>query len=128
MAALIWPGSSGQPAELREYLSQDNDWTEDDIWQALITICEKRIEVQKDNIATLINDKKKNQLRLQVIRNLGNVPPKEKLDRLLRYEGAIERQFYKALHQLERIQRLRAGDHVPPPMEVDVDVHTGQDD
>jgi len=41
----------------------------------------------------------------------------------LRYEGAIERQFYKALNQLERMQRLRAGDNVPPPVEVDVDVN-----
>ena len=34
------------------------------------------------------------------------IPSRDELDRLLRYEGAIERQFYKALHQLERLQRL----------------------
>jgi hypothetical protein len=42
--------------------------------------------------------------------------------------GAIERQVYKAINQLERLQRLRSGDSVPAPVEVDVDVNTGQND
>jgi hypothetical protein len=49
-----------------------------------------------------------------------------KIDRLLRYKGAIERQLYKAINQLERQQRLRAGDNVPAPLAVDVDVNAGQ--
>jgi hypothetical protein len=36
------------------------------------------------------------------------------------------RKAYKALKQLERPQRLRSGDSVPPPLEVDVDVNAGQ--
>jgi len=109
-------------------LAKDKEWTEDDIWQALIQVCEEKIKDQNEEIASLTNDKRKNQLRLQVIRKLGNIPSREELDRLLRYEGAIERQFYKALHQLERIQRLRAGDPVPAPVDVDVNVNTGQGD
>ena len=50
----------------------------------------------------------------------------KRLDRLLRYEGAIERQFYKAMNQLERLQRMRSGESVPAPIEVDVDVNTVQ--
>ena len=65
-------------------------------------------------------------LRLQVIKKLGSIPSKDELDRLLRYEGAIERQLYKAMNQLERLQRMRSGDNVPAPVEVDVDVNTGQ--
>jgi len=117
-----------QPAELREFLNREKEWTDDDIWQALNEVCETRIALQKEEIASLTNDKRKNQLRLQVIGKLGNIPSKEELDRLLRYEGAIERQFYKALHQLERLQRLRAGDPVPAPVDVDVNVNTGQGD
>ena len=113
---------------MRQFLNKDKEWTDDDIWQALIKVCDERIEIRKVDISTLNNDKRKNQLRLQVIQKLGNVPSKEELDRLLRYEGAIERQFYKALHQLERLQRLRAGDHIPAPVEVDVDVNTDQGD
>ena len=41
---------------------------------------------------------------------------------LSRYEASIERGLYRALHELERLQRLRAGDAVPPPEAVDVNV------
>jgi hypothetical protein len=49
----------------------------------------------------------------------------DRLDRLIRYEGAIERQFYRAMHQLERLQRLRAGQIIPPPLAIDIDLNAG---
>lgn len=42
------------------------------------------------------------------------------LNNLLRYEVTIDRQFYKALSELERIQRMRGGDIVPPPINLDI--------
>jgi hypothetical protein len=42
--------------------------------------------------------------------------------KLSRYESAIERQLYKALHELERRQVARSGGNVPVPLTVDVDV------
>jgi hypothetical protein len=43
--------------------------------------------------------------------------------KLSRYETAIERSLYKALHELQRLQAARrADDHVPPPAAIDVDV------
>lgn len=42
------------------------------------------------------------------------------MDTLLRYETANERQLYRALDQLERLQRQRAGDYVPPPVKLGV--------
>ena len=42
--------------------------------------------------------------------------------KLSRYETTIERQLYKALHELERRQATRQGGHVPAPVAVDVDV------
>lgn len=42
--------------------------------------------------------------------------------KLARYETTIERQFYKALHELERRQAARRGGDVPAPLAVDVDV------
>jgi hypothetical protein len=42
---------------------------------------------------------------------------------LSRYETAIERGLYKALHELQRLQAARAAaGSVPPPMAVDVDI------
>ena len=44
------------------------------------------------------------------------------LSTLARYEAARERAFYRALHELQRLQAVRAGQAVPPPLAVDVDV------
>ena len=43
---------------------------------------------------------------------------------LIRYETAIEKQIYKALHELMRLQSERAGERPPLPLAVDVDVST----
>lgn len=40
---------------------------------------------------------------------------------LLRYETAIERGIYRALHELQRIQSARNGEKPPAPIAVDVD-------
>jgi hypothetical protein len=42
--------------------------------------------------------------------------------KLSRYETALDRQLYKALHELERLQVARSGGNVPAPHVVDVDV------
>jgi len=47
------------------------------------------------------------------------------LGKLLRYEAAIDRAMYKALHELQRVQARRAGEPVPAPVAVDVTVNGG---
>src|SRR5215213_1516667 len=43
--------------------------------------------------------------------------------KLSRYEAAIERSLYKALHELQRLQAARRADgNAPPPVAIDVDV------
>lgn len=42
--------------------------------------------------------------------------------KLSRYEAAIERSLYKALHELQRLQAARNGGNVPLPLAVDADV------
>ena len=44
------------------------------------------------------------------------------LAKLSRYETAHKRAFYRALHELQRLQAARAGQAVPPPVAVDVDI------
>jgi septation ring formation regulator EzrA len=112
--------------ELREFLNNNACWSDSDLWKALMGVCEEKVKEYRDEISDLEKRKEKNRLRLQVVKKLGSIPSKDELDRLLRYEGAIERQFYKAVNQLERLQRLRAGDNVPAPVEVDVDVNAGE--
>jgi len=47
------------------------------------------------------------------------------LAKLSRYESAIQRNLVRVLHELQRLQAARKGEHVPPPQVVDIDV-TGQ--
>jgi len=48
------------------------------------------------------------------------LPSGDVLEKILRYETKLERQMYRAMAQLERIQRMRRGELIPAPMSVDV--------
>ncbi len=46
-----------------------------------------------------------------------SLPPEDATDKILRYEAHLDRQFYRAIDQLERLQRRRKGESVPPPLQ-----------
>jgi hypothetical protein len=48
------------------------------------------------------------------------LPSAEVSDKLLRYEAHLDRQLYRAMDQLERLQRQRQGENVPLPLSVNV--------
>jgi len=52
----------------------------------------------------------------------------DKYGRLCRYESHVERAMYKALHELQRLQAIRAGKDVSAPVAVDVNVSGMKDD
>lgn len=41
-----------------------------------------------------------------------------------RYESAIASRFFRTLHELERLQRIRGGEVVPTPAALDVTIHS----
>lgn len=49
-----------------------------------------------------------------------NLPVEGSADKILRYETSIKRHLYRAMDQLERLQRRRQGEHVPAPINIDV--------
>lgn len=50
--------------------------------------------------------------------NEEDVEPLENL--YLRYEKSLENRLFMILHELERIQRIKKGDRIPPPISVDI--------
>jgi hypothetical protein len=44
------------------------------------------------------------------------LPADANLEKILRYEAALERQMYRAINQLERLQLRRRGEYVPAPI------------
>jgi hypothetical protein len=114
--------STYTPAALRAAL-REAGWSDDRIWQCHIGICAEQMESLAQQIQDLQKKKQSNRLAVQVRKKLGAVPGGYELDQLLKYEGSIERQFYKAVDQLERLQRMRAGDNVPAPISIDLAVN-----
>ena len=49
-----------------------------------------------------------------------SLPPTDATDKLLRYEAHVDRQLYRAMDQLERLQRQRRGETVPPPLNINL--------
>ena len=49
-----------------------------------------------------------------------SLPSVEVLEKIQRYETKLERQMFRAMAQLERLQRMRQGEAVPAPMSVAV--------
>jgi hypothetical protein len=47
---------------------------------------------------------------------------------LWRHEAALSRSWSRALHELQRLQAARAGQRVPAPAVVDVDINIGEDE
>ncbi len=49
-----------------------------------------------------------------------SLPTAGATDKILRYEAHLDRQLYRAMDQLERLQRQRAGENVPPPVNINL--------
>jgi hypothetical protein len=49
-----------------------------------------------------------------------SLPPADATDKLLRYEAHLDRQLYRAVDELERLQRRRKGESVPPPLNINL--------
>jgi hypothetical protein len=74
----------------------------------------KRLETYKRERSSI----ESRRMELESLRR--NVPESPRLDQLLRYSASLERTFDRTLTQLERLQRIRCGQHVPLPVEVNV--------
>jgi len=48
------------------------------------------------------------------------LPSADVSDKLMRYQSHIDRQLYRAMAELERLQRLRKGEKVPPPLNINL--------
>ena len=82
--------------------------------------------VEGGNFVRFIDLDGKTEPEKVVVDNEGYEPkvPSESIDHIAqvfgRYETTLENRLYKAMHELERLQRLRKGDAVAAPLAVDV--------
>jgi hypothetical protein len=53
------------------------------------------------------------------------LPDTATLEKVMRYEGHLSRQFHRDLHELQRLQAMRQGRPLAAPVAIDVDIDTG---
>jgi len=53
-----------------------------------------------------------------------SLPSGDAIDKIVRYEAHLDRKLYRAMDQLERLQRQRKGENVPPPLNINLGPRT----
>jgi hypothetical protein len=76
-----------------------------------------RVKALERKVKELRRRSKDQASRLQRERML---PGEETLQKITRYEAHLSRQLYQALHELQRLQAVRAGEAVPAPSALDI--------
>ena len=96
---------------------REDVWDYDEAKKALLELFDKRIEDRKRSIETLCASQESGpnpgELHLTILAD-------ETAEKYHRYETMYERQLYKAMDQLERLQRIRRGGNIPPPISVNL--------
>jgi len=80
-------------------------------------------EREKELTDIFASDKASKQHERKAIRNM---IINEDAEKLTRYEASIARGFYRALHELIRVQATRRGERPPIPMAMDIDIEKGE--
>jgi hypothetical protein len=75
------------------------------------------IDLELVNLRTFADELMQSELNENSVqKQIRSLPTAERADKILRYESHIQRQLYRAMHELERLQRRRKGEFVPPPL------------
>jgi len=112
-----------KPEEIHKEAMERFGYTDQGILQEFSKCLKTLIDYEKEKVEVTKFELDKVLFTLERKPQLNAIPGENELNRLLRYETAIEKQFYKALNELERIQRMKRGELVPPPVNLDVSVN-----
>ena len=110
-----WIGMSNQ--EIHDLIINSGFKTDFNYFHDLFT---EYIETRIKEIETLKLALRDKELEIERMPLINGVLDEDELNKLLRYETAIEKQFYKALTELERIQRTKGGEVMPLPISLEI--------
>ena len=101
---------------LREWL-RSQGLTDEAIRSGLMAIHQAALKEAQDKLKPL---EAQVALELEQAALLASAPASgHELDKIIRYEASLDRQLYKAINQLERLQRRRKGEDLPAPVVLD---------
>jgi hypothetical protein len=112
-------GEAMSLAEMRAFL-MNKGWTEERLQASFIQEAREEIAHGHQRLKELAAEEEAERLTRSRLPAMHAILDEGELTKLLRYEPAIERQLYRALAQLERLQRQRGGEPVPPPLQIEV--------
>lgn len=118
-----WDGWTRETLEVAVLSLRDQagaEYAKEDPWELAIKEAEVALTVARSTHEE--NAVKLDRKRLQAL-----FPPEEVAEKVSRYEAALERSLFKTLHELQRLQAVRAGERVLPPAAVDVDLAVHQE-
>jgi hypothetical protein len=93
----------------------------EEFWTHVREAVEKDVRDREDELAY--------QRRTRTIELLlAGLPPEQYLQRIQRYEAHLSREFYRALHELQRLQANRIQGLSAPPIAVDIEVASSTPD
>ena len=98
-----------------EAASQKAKISEDEFWQTV----KSRVRIEYEQVA---RKWERRRWALERVRLSASLPDDLSLAKIQRYDAHLSRQFYKALHELQRLQAARYGLHPPAPVVLDVDI------
>jgi hypothetical protein len=99
----------------------DEQAVDEQIEKKLVGLVAAGIDDRLEKISDLKGDlTKRESLAQDAEARSFSLPPADATDKLLRYEAHLDRQLYRAMDQLERLQRQRGGENVPPPFNINL--------
>jgi hypothetical protein len=115
-------GSLGNKRERRALMTSEDERWRDASDEEVLAGAQSLLEEWEDQLAV----EQKQESSIDAGRH--SIPDLPDALNLARYETTLERQIYRALEALERLQRLRAGEIIPAPLQLSVDLDvTGGD-
>jgi hypothetical protein len=105
--------------EMRAFLIGEG-WTDQTLRENFIQQDLQGIAECEKRIGELVRRRRSAEMQVSRLIQMKSLPNRPMMERILRYETTIERQMYRALNQLERLQRQRTGDNVPPPLAIEI--------
>jgi hypothetical protein len=98
-------------ARVNTLASKDPSSAEELKREVLRLISEHTEFLEEERKKKLTEELQKAEVRARIM----SAPGSEAIDRLIRYQVTLEKEFYRAIQQLERQQRMRKGEFVSPP-------------
>ena len=114
-------GQSYSTEQIRQVIDtacNSGNTPEDEFWRAVRTAAQEKY----DKASQILQDREQ---VLEHQRLLASLPDDKDLGRFQRYETTASRQFYRTLHELQRMQAIRLGHLAPPTVAVDIDIDSG---